>query len=93
MNKYQLYRKANGLCISCGEIAVPGKTRCIGCLQVAAAKQRIKYQERIAADPESFRRERREYVKKWQERNPEKVALYKSRKSQYNRKYFYGEEV
>ena len=85
MNKYQ-YRKENGLCVSCGDRAVPGRTRCIGCLQVAAAKQKIRYQER----GEEYRKAKYEYVKKWQKNNPERMEVYKSRKSEYNKRYLWS---
>lgn len=88
MNKYQQYRKDNGLCLDCNEKAAPGKSRCYRCLQIIAAKQRIRYQ----TDPE-YRERTREYKRQWEKDNPEKMAVYKARKSMYNRKYFYGEEV
>lgn len=34
------YRKKAGLCCYCGEIAVPGTTRCIGCSQIFQIKKR-----------------------------------------------------
>jgi hypothetical protein len=43
-------------------------------------------------DPE-YKKEKREYQKRWKENHPEKMEVYKARKSMYNRKYFYGEEI
>lgn len=91
MNKYQQYRKDNGLCLDCNERAAPGKTRCYRCLQIIAVKQRERYHERMN-DPE-YKKEKREYQKRWKENHPEKMEVYKARKSMYNRKYFYGEEI
>lgn len=91
MNKYQQYRRENGLCIDCAEKAAPGKSRCYRCLQIIAAKQKIRYHEQ-SNDPE-YTEKRREYQKKWQENHPDRMAVYRERKSMYNRKYFYGEEL
>ena len=83
MNKYYQYRKENGLCVSCGDRAVPGKTRCVGCLQIAAVKQKQRYRD----GGDAYREAKYRYVKKWQEEHPEKVAVYKSRRTEYNRRY------
>ena len=88
MNKYQKYRKDNGLCIGCGEVAAPGKSRCFRCLQIIAVKQKARYHD----DPE-YRERKKEYQKKWVEKNPDRMAVYRGRKSMYNRKYFLGEEI
>lgn len=93
MNKYQQYRKDNGLCLDCNEVAAPGKTRCYKCLQIIAAKQRIRDQEKRDADPDGYRRAKNMYRKEWEKRNPEKMAVYRERKSMYNHKYFMGDEV
>lgn len=90
MNKYYQYRRSQGLCVDCGERAAEGKTRCYRCLQIIAVKQRERYQER--ANDKAYKEKRREYQKEWQDKNPEKMAVYKSRKPMYNRRYIYGEE-
>lgn len=38
------YRKKAGLCCYCGEIAVPGTTRCIRCSQIHQIKKRERYE-------------------------------------------------
>ena len=91
MNIYQQYRYDNGLCLDCNEVAAPGKTRCYRCLQIIAVKQKMRYQERMN-DPE-YREKQKKYHKEWEKNNPEKMAVYKARKSMYNRKYFLGDEV
>lgn len=73
MNKYYAYRKDNGLCVNCGERAVPGKTRCISCLQIAAARQRMRYYD----GGDAYRKARRQYERKWAEKNREHVREYK----------------
>lgn len=77
------YRRKNGLCVNCGERAVQGKSRCIGCAQIECAKAKIRY---AALSPkEKHMRYLRE--SEWRDRNPERVATYKSRQTQYNKKY------
>lgn len=85
--KYQ-YRKQNGLCVRCGSTAVDGKIRCDVCAKMESIKQRIKYAERT---PEQ-KAKKREYLKKWLADHPERVAVYNSRKSEYNRRYREGYE-
>lgn len=86
------YRKEHGLCYECGEKAETGKTRCLWCLQRIAGRQRMYEERKRSENPESYYRKKREYQKKWQEKNPEKMAVYRARKRDYNRKYFYGGE-
>lgn len=88
MNKYQKYRKDNGLCLDCNEIAAPGKTRCYRCLQIIAVKEKERYRN----DPE-YRERKRAYQRKWCEDHPDRMAVYRERKSMYNHKYFMGDEV
>lgn len=88
MNKYQQYRKDNGICLGCDDKAAPGKTRCYRCLQIIAVKQKARYHD----DPE-YRKRKMEYQKQWVKNNPERMAMYRERKSMYNRKYFLGEEI
>lgn len=72
MNNWYQYRKENHLCVNCGEQSAPGKTRCIGCLQNIAAKQRMRYQD----GGEAYRQARREYEKKWADKNRDHVREY-----------------
>ena len=85
MNKYQIAKKEKGICINCDSPAVPRRSRCQQCLDFVAAKQRIKYQTQ-KNDPEYVKR-RREYMRIWREKNPEKVAVYKTRQTEYNKRY------
>ena len=87
MNKYQQYRKDNGLCLDCGEMAAKGKTRCIRCLQIIAAKQKMREHQKREADPEGYREAKNRYRRNWEEKNPDKVAVYRQRKSEYNKRY------
>lgn len=54
------YHKRIGLC-PCGERAVPGKVRCIGCEQKYIAREMIRRQNMT----EEQRIERREYMRKY----------------------------
>ena len=85
INRYK-YRKENGLCYTCGDRAEPGKSRCLRCLQIEAAKEKMRREEK----GDDYRQARREYMKKWQDENPERMAEYKRRKSEYNRRYLNG---
>lgn len=92
MTKLYKYRKENGLCVNCGDTAVPGKTRCIGCAQIERVKAknraetRIKDKRRLTA----YRKQKNKYMKEWREKNPDKVAVYKSRRPEYNKRYKEG---
>ncbi len=77
------YRKDNHLCVDCGDRAQMGKTRCLGCSQIMNVKQRIRYAEWSDEQKETKQAYRKGYL----ESHPEKVALYKSRKSEYNQRY------
>lgn len=85
MNKRELYhyRRENGLCVNCGEPAVEGKTRCVSCAQFECAKAKSRYAS--LTPQEKHMRYLREM--RWRKRNPEKVAIYKSRQTQYNKRY------
>ena len=87
MTELYKYRKDNGLCWTCGEKAEPGKTRCLRCAQIATAKEKMRREEKIRMYGDDYRRAKREYQRKWQEKNPDKVAVYKSRKPEYNKRY------
>lgn len=79
-------RKSMGLCIDCGDRAKPGCTRCVGCLQVIAVKQKMRRKEMS----DEKKAARREYERKWMAENPDRIEVYKSRKSEYNRRYRNG---
>lgn len=80
------YRRANHLCIECGERAKDGCTRCIGCLQYQAAMSKL----RRARYTDEDKKAAYEYHKKWLADHPDNVKAYKNRKSEYNRRYTYG---
>ena len=80
------YRRANHLCIECGERAKDGSTRCIGCLQYQAAMAKLRRERYTDEDKKAVY----EYHKKWLADHPDRVEVYKSRKSEYNRRYTYG---
>lgn len=86
MNVTQEYRKKNGLCLNCGEKAVQGKTRCIGCLQYEAAREKMRREE----GGSDYQKAKREYLKKWQQKNPDKMAVYRGRKHDYNQRYYWN---
>ena len=86
--KYQ-YRKQNGLCVICESPAVSGKTRCAMCARICNAKTRMRY-EKLTPEQKT---KKSEYWKKWCYAHPEKVAVYNSRKSEYNRRYRNGYEL
>lgn len=88
MSRIYEYRKKQGLCVNCGEVAASGKTRCIRCAQIEAVKALDRYHHKVHTD--AYRDARSQYEKKWRESNPEKMAMYKSRKSEYNRRYNNG---
>lgn len=84
------YRLKKHLCVNCGEKTDTGKTRCLRCAQIACAKERLRREEKIAKYGDDYRRAKNEYNRKWREENPDKVAVYKSRRSEYNRNYKKG---
>lgn len=88
MTRQETYQKLKdlGLCVDCKERAEPGKTRCLRCLHIIAAKERFRREDET---PE-HRKKRMEYHKNWQETHPENMKKYKSRKSEYNRRYRNG---
>ena len=71
------YRKMNGICVSCGEVAQKGKTRCIRCAQIDAAKQHIREQAYSEDHKEALRIYRREYMRKHPEKNREYQRRYR----------------
>lgn len=85
MNKYQLARKAAGLCLDCGEPAENGKTRCRYCLIRIAERERLRYMDSDYQDA------KRKYQKKWVEKNRERVREYHRKWYEENYKT-YGEK-
>lgn len=77
------YRRKNGLCVNCGEIANGSQTRCLLCRQIERVKARSRY---ATLSPEE---KHQRYLKEqaWRDAHPEKVAAYKSRKPEYDRRY------
>lgn len=84
--KWYLYRKENHLCVNCGERTNGGNTRCERCRQILAVKEKERYEK--LSDDEKHEK----YLKNlaWRKKNPDKVAVYSKRKSDYNRKYNWG---
>lgn len=81
--------KSQGLCVICGYTpAVPGKTRCEFCAK------RNNYMCKIYRTKWTQQQieKRKEYMKEWRKNNPEKIKIYESRKSEYNRRYREGYE-
>lgn len=76
-------RKKQGLCVRCGEQAIGGKTRCKLCSMIDAMRMRSAYHNW----PMEKRIAKQEYIKRWSADHPERVAVYKARKSEYNRRY------
>ena len=85
-------RKAQGLCYNCGE-PTGGKTRCEWCLKKMALAQKERERKKLELLGDDYRQAKREYMKKWLAENPDKVAVYKSRKSEYNRRYAGYEDI
>ena len=69
------YRKMNGLCVECGEVSQKGKTRCIRCAQIDAAKQKI----RAESYTEEHKKQRKAYIKTWYKNHPNKNREYQQR--------------
>lgn len=79
MNKYYEYRRMNGLCVSCGEKAQPGKSRCIRCAQIASAREQMR-QESMSHDKKEAKKK---YMRKYQKEHPPN----KEKRSEQNRQY------
>lgn len=85
------YRKSNHLCLDCGNKAEVGKTRCSYCLQKIAGRQRL-YEERKKQDnPEAYYQAKRQYQKKWSDKNREHVREYHRKWYEENYKSMKGE--
>jgi len=85
MKDYAWY-KAHGICWTCREReAMQGKTRCAECAELIRAKKNYLYSENA-----EYREYQKKYLKEWKSRNPEKLKIYESRKSEYNRRYRNG---
>lgn len=77
MTKQQQYyqeRIKNGLC-SCGERLAQGKTLCIRCLQINAAKQKLRYDSYT----DEQKKQHREYARTWMKNHPDKNNEYQRR--------------
>ena len=81
MNSTYEYRKNNGLCVSCGDRAEPGKMKCIGCYQIDAIKRMHRMED------EEYREKYQAYQHEYQKRYREKHPISKDKKSEYNRRY------
>lgn len=91
MKKYRAMQKELGICYNCGCVVEDGRTRCKECLEKNAKAQRERTRRMLEQYGDDYRRAKNEYMKKWQSENPDKVAVYKSKRTEYNRKYTYGE--
>lgn len=85
--RYQ-YKKQNGICVNCDNPAVAGKTRCAVCAKIDSIKNKMRYAELTQEE----KAKKSEYLKKWWNEHPDKVTVYRSRKSEYNRRYREGYE-
>ena len=81
MNQYQKYRKRKHLCLDCGEKAADGKTRCLGCLQKIAGRQKMYAERKKAENPDAYADAKRKYQKKWADKNRDHVR-------EYHRQYY-----
>lgn len=83
-HKQYWYRRDNRLCVICGKTLLSTeKTRCEECAAFLRAKQNEYYKNLPIEEKVRKIRKHKEYL----ENHPEKVALYKSRQSEYNRRY------
>lgn len=71
------YRKMNGICVSCGEMAQKGKTRCIRCAQIDAAKQKMREESYPQERREALKTYRRDYMRKHPDKNREYQRRYR----------------
>ena len=85
------YRKANHLCLDCGEVAVKGKTRCLFCLQKIAGRQRMYEERKKSENPDEYYQKRRAYYKKWCDKNRDHVREYHRKWYEENYKSTWGE--
>lgn len=81
--------KSQGLCVVCGDPAVNEKTRCDFCAKKDRYKNKIRRDQMTPQEKEK----RKEYMKQWCKNNPDKLKIYYSRKSEYNRRYRNGYEL
>lgn len=83
------YRRANNLCVNCGDKS-DGHAYCEDCRQIIRIKYKDRWDKRSEEEKQAKREYHREYRKEYLRRKPEKAALYKSRRSEYNRRYRNG---
>ena len=83
--RMELYyeRKAHGLCVQCGAEAVQGKTKCETCADFDKMYMKEKY-HRMTPEQKAHKLAR---DKAWLMAHPDRVAEYKRRKPEYNRRY------
>ena len=79
--------KLDRVCYYCGA-PTDGKTRCEWCRAKMNSHQRER--ERRKMESSDYADAKRQYIKKWLNANPDRVAVYSSRKSEYNRRYRNG---
>ena len=75
------------MCVRCGK-DTGGKAYCPECLAVERAKQRMRYRNKTDDERRDLYLKNLRYLAE----HPEKKALYASRRSEYQRKYFSGDE-
>ena len=75
------------LCVRCGK-NTEGKAYCPECLAVERAKKRMRYRNMKDDERKALYLKNLRYLAE----HPEKKALYASRRSEYQRRYFSGEE-
>lgn len=70
------YLKMNGMCVKCGfEVAAKGKTRCMRCAQIDAARQ-AQYEANYSEEKKAARKQ---YIRTWAKNHPEKNREYQRR--------------
>ena len=82
LNMTYYNRKAKGLCVKCGDPAIPGKTICESCKAIYRVKSK-EYRDSWSAEKKA-----KIYAKvvAWQKSHPERMEEYKKRKPEYNRR-------
>ena len=85
-NSLYYVRKEQGLCVTCGDPAQEGKTQCEMCAKLQRIKQKM-YRDAL---PDEAKQRQYMRVREWLAAHPERVAEYKRRKTEYNRRYREG---
>ena len=81
-NSLYYVRKAQGLCVTCGDSAQDGKTQCAMCAKL----QRIKQKAYRDALPDEAKQRQYQRVRRWLAEHPDRVEEYKRLKPEYNRR-------